>query len=124
MEELTVWVEEAEANWKSLWQSFKSLADFLRSPEDDGRTWAQFVPLISTRLHEFVKRGCHCAVKSVLVHIRVLSPGAPLHKLVEEAESQDYLDLVMAAEPGVDVLAGQLVEQLNIPLPPPPGDEP
>jgi hypothetical protein len=31
---------------------------------------------------------------------------------------------VAAAEPGVDALAGQLVEQLNIPLPAPPGDEP
>ena len=60
----------------------------------------------------------------MLAHIRVLSPGAPLHKLVEEAESQDYLDLVTATEPEVDALAGQLVERLNIPLPPPPGDEP
>ena len=71
-----------------------------------------------------MKRGCHCALRSVLAHIRVLSPSTPLHKLVEEAESQDYLDLVAAAEPKVDTLAGQLVEQLNIPLPPPPSDEP
>jgi hypothetical protein len=87
VEELTVRVEEAETNWKNLWQSFKSLADFLRSPEDDGRTWAQFVPLIPTRFHEFVKRDCHCALRSVFAHIRVLSPSAPLHKLVEEAKS-------------------------------------
>ena len=60
----------------------------------------------------------------MLAYIRVLSPSASLHKLVEEAESQDYLDLVAAAEPKVDALAGQLVEQFNIPLPPPPGDEP
>jgi hypothetical protein len=60
----------------------------------------------------------------VLAHIRFLSPSAPLYKLVEGAESQDYLDLVAAAEPGVNALAEQLVEQLNIPLPPPPGDEP
>ena len=59
-----------------------------------------------------------------MAHIRVLSPSATLHKLVEEAESQDYLDLVAAAKPEVDALAGQLVEQLNIPLPLPPGDEP
>jgi hypothetical protein len=31
---------------------------------------------------------------------------------------------VAAAELEVDALVGQLVEQLNIPLPPPPGDEP
>lgn len=69
MEELTATAEEAEANWMSLWQSFKSLADFLRTLEDDGRTWAQFVPFILTRLHEFVNKGCHCALKSVLAHV-------------------------------------------------------
>jgi hypothetical protein len=72
-----------------------------------------------------VKRGYHCALKSMLAHVRVLAPSAPLHKLIAEAESQEYLDLVTATEPEVNALAGQLVDQLNIPLPPPPpGDEP
>jgi hypothetical protein len=31
VEELTARAEEAEANWTSLWQSFRSLADFLRT---------------------------------------------------------------------------------------------
>jgi hypothetical protein len=44
---------------------------------------------------------------------------APLQKLTKEADSQEYLDAVEKAEPDVDALAEQIVEQLNIPLPSP-----
>ena len=97
-------------DWKSLWQAFKSVADFLHTLEDDGRSWAQFIPFIPDRLHEFVKKGCHCALKSVLAHIRVLAPDAPLQKLVEEAKSQEYLNVVEQTQPEVDDLAAQLVD--------------
>jgi hypothetical protein len=46
VEELTVWAKKVETNCKSLWQAFKSFVDFLRTPEDDGRSWADFVPFI------------------------------------------------------------------------------
>lgn len=124
MEELTVKAEKAEANWKSLWQAFKSVANFLRTPEGDGRSWAEFVTFIPARLHEFVKKGCHCALRSVLAHVQVLAPNAPLHKLIEEAESQEYLDAVERTELEVDTLVVQLVDQFNIHLPPPLGDGP
>lgn len=42
---------------------------------------------------------------------------APLQKLTEEADSQEYLDTVEKAKPDVDALAEQLVEQLDTPLP-------
>jgi hypothetical protein len=71
-----------------------------------------------------VKKCCHCALRSVLTHVRVLAPNAPLHKLVEEADNQEYLDAVDLIELEVDALAVQLVDQFNIHLPPPLGDGP
>jgi hypothetical protein len=35
-------------------------------------------------------------------------------KLAEEAESQEYMDVVEQAKLGVDELAGKIVENLNI----------
>jgi hypothetical protein len=37
-----------------------------------------------------------------------------LAKLAEDAESQEYLDVVEQAEPEVDELAGKIAENLNI----------
>jgi hypothetical protein len=42
-----------------------------------------------------------------------------LAKLAKEGESQEYLDAVEQAEPGVDELAGKIVENLNINIPSP-----
>jgi hypothetical protein len=37
-----------------------------------------------------------------------------LSKIAEEAESQEYLDVVERVEPKVDELAGKITENLNI----------
>jgi hypothetical protein len=37
-----------------------------------------------------------------------------LSKIVEEAESQEYLDVVERVEPEVDELVGKIAENLNI----------
>jgi hypothetical protein len=42
-----------------------------------------------------------------------------LEKLVEDAESQEYLDALEKTELEVDEVAEKLTEQLNIELPPP-----
>jgi len=51
-------------------------------------------------------------------HIRVLAPSTPLEKLVEEAESQEYLDKVEQVESEVEDLARQFVEQMDMQFPP------
>jgi hypothetical protein len=33
-----------------LWKSFKTVAKLLRTSEDDGKTWGEFIPLIPKRL--------------------------------------------------------------------------
>jgi hypothetical protein len=43
----------------------------------------------------------------------------PLVKLVEDAESQEYLDAVKQAEPEVDELAEKIAKKLNINIPSP-----
>ena len=39
----------ATKNWNALCKSFWSVADLLRTPTDDGQSWAQFIPQVSTR---------------------------------------------------------------------------
>ena len=34
----------ATENWNALWKSFRLVADLLRTPADDGQSWAQFIP--------------------------------------------------------------------------------
>ena len=38
----------ATENWNTLWKSFRSVADLLRTPADDGQPWAQFIPRVPT----------------------------------------------------------------------------
>jgi uncharacterized protein Yka (UPF0111/DUF47 family) len=74
--------------------------------------------LISIRLPSFFKKGAQVAIRNVLAHVRVLAPAVPLEKLIEDAKSQEYLNVVERAEPEVDELAEKLAEQLSIHLPP------
>ncbi|XP_066329795.1 uncharacterized protein [Miscanthus floridulus] len=106
----------ATENWNALWKSFRSVADVLRTSADDGQSWAQFIPRIPTRFQEFAKRCAQVCTKNVLAQVRVLAPEAPLSKIAEEAESQEYLDAVEKMEPEVEDLASRIVDGLNIDL--------
>ena len=46
----------------------------------------------------------------------------PLSKIVEEAESQEYLDAVKKVEPEVEDLARRIVDNLNIDISSPDDD--
>ena len=97
-------------NWNALWQSFRLIADLLRTPADYGKSWGQFVPLIPTCFQEFIKRCAQVCTRNVLAQVQVIAPAVPLEKIVEDAESQEYLDAVELAEPEVDELAGKIAE--------------
>jgi hypothetical protein len=49
IEDLTGKLVVAMKNWNALWQCFRSIADLLRTPMDDGQSCGQFVLLIPTR---------------------------------------------------------------------------
>ena len=104
----------ATENWNVLWKSFRSVADVLRTPADDGQSWAQFIPQIPTHSQEFAKKCAQVCTKNVLAQVRVLAPEAPLSKIAEEAESQEYLDAVERMESEVEGLASRVVDSLNI----------
>jgi len=53
-------------NWNTLWKSFRSVADLLRTPADDGQPWAQFIPCVPTRFQEFVERCTRLCTRNVL----------------------------------------------------------
>jgi len=114
IENLSGKLATATENWNALWKSFRSVADVLRTPADDGQSWAQFIPRIPTRFQEFAKRCAQVCTKNVLAQVRVLAPEAPLSKIAEEAESQEYLDAVEKMEPEVEDLASRIVDGLNI----------
>ena len=49
IEVLTGKLAMATENWNTLWKSFRLVADLLRTPTDDGQSWAQFIPQVPTR---------------------------------------------------------------------------
>jgi len=104
----------ATENWNALWKSFRSVADVLWTPADDGQSWAQFIPRIPTHFQEFAKKCAQVCTKNVLAQVRVLAPEAPLSKIAEEADSQEYIDVVERMEPEVDGLASRVAEDLDI----------
>ena len=114
VQDLTGKLATATENWNALWKSFRSVADFLRTPADDGPPWAQFIPQVPTRFQEFMKRCAQLCTRNVLAQVQVLSLDFPLSKVVDEAESQEYLDAVERLEPEVDDLARKIIDNLNI----------
>jgi hypothetical protein len=109
----------ATKNWNALWQSFRSIADLLQTPMDDGQSCGQFVPLIPACFQQFVKKCAQVCTRNVLAQVQVLAPIVPLAKLAEDAESQEYLDTVEQAKAEVDELAGKIAKNLNIQIPSP-----
>ena len=61
-----------------------------------------------------MKRCAQLCTKNVLAQVRVLAPAAPLSKIAEEAENQEYLDAVERMDPEVEDLASRVVDSLNI----------
>ena len=66
IEDLSGKLATATENWKALWKSFRSVADVLRTPADDGQSWAQLIPRILTHFQEFVKRCAQLCTKNIL----------------------------------------------------------
>ena len=64
-----------------------------------------------------MKRCAQLCTKNVLAQVRVLAPVAPLSKIAEKADSQEYIDTVERMEPEVEDLASMIVDNLNIVLP-------
>ena len=91
-----------------------SVADVLRTPADDGQSWAQLLPRILTHFQEFVKRCVQLCTKNILAQVWILAPEAPLSKIAEEADSQEYIDAVERMEPKVEDLANRIIDNLNI----------
>ena len=81
-------------NCNALWKSFRSVAGLLRTSADDGQSWAQFIPQVLTRFQAFVKRCAQLFTRNVLAQVWVLALEFPLSKIAEEAESQEYLDVL------------------------------
>jgi len=69
-----------------------------------------------------VKRCTQLCTRNVLAQVRVLAPEVPLSKIAEEAESQEYLDVVEKVEPEVKDLARRIADNVNIDISSPDDD--
>lgn len=119
MQDLTAKLSVAEENWKNLCRSSQWIANLLRMPEDEGKSWGQFASLIPVRLQDFLKEAAHACVKNIFF----LISGFLLHRLLSKSllkklESQEYLDKVEQVESEVEGLARQFVEQMDMQFPP------
>ena len=119
MQDLTAKLSVAEENWKNLCRSSQWIANLLRMPEDEGKSWGQFASLIPVSLQDFLKEAAHACVKNIFF----LISGFLLHRLLSKSllkklESQEYLDKVEQVESEVEGLARQFVEQMDMQFPP------
>ena len=105
VEVLTGKLATATENWNALWKSFRLVADLLRTPTDDGQSWALFIRKVPTRFQEFMKRCAQLCTRNVLAQVWVLALEMPLSKIVEEAD-----------------LARRIVDNLNINISSPDND--
>jgi hypothetical protein len=122
IDDLSKKLTSSDQPFATLWKSFKTVAKLLRTSEDDGKTWGEFIPLIPERLQNFVKDGVRACVKNILAHVRVLAPSVPLEKLMEDTDDDNYLESIENAESEVEDLANFIADKLDI-HPPPFNDE-
>jgi hypothetical protein len=57
IEDLSKKLAISDQRFATLWKSFKTIVKLLRTSEDDGRTWGDFILPIPERLQSFVKNG-------------------------------------------------------------------
>ena len=69
-----------------------------------------------------MKRCAQLCTRNVLAQVRVLALKFPLSKIIEETESQEYLDAVEKVEPEVEELARRIVDNLDIDISSPEDD--
>ena len=81
MQDLTAKLSVAEENWKNLCRSSQWIANLLRMPEDEGKSWGQFASLIPVRLQDFLKEAAHACVKNIFF----LISGFLLHRLLSKS---------------------------------------
>jgi hypothetical protein len=89
IEDLSKQLARPDQRFVTLWKSFKTVVLLLQTSEDDGKTWAEFNPLITECLQRFVKDRVWTCVKNVLAHIRILAPLVPLEKLRKDTDDDN-----------------------------------
>jgi hypothetical protein len=50
IDDLSMKLASSDQRFATLWKSFKIVAKLLRTSEDDGKTWGEFISLIPERL--------------------------------------------------------------------------
>jgi hypothetical protein len=111
---LTIELEATQKENSDLWSTMKHVANLIQVPEDTGKSWVQFFPLIPERFNTYVHTSTKACVCSVLAQIQVLWPTIPLEKLKEEFEDEAVIQAVEEAEDAMENLASDIASQLDL----------
>jgi hypothetical protein len=107
---------ELEATLKEnsdLWSAMQYVANFIWVPEDIGKFWVQFFPVIPKRFNMYVHKAAKAYICSVLAQIRVLWPTIPLKKPIKEIKDEAVLQAVEEAKDTMDNSASDIASQLD-----------
>jgi hypothetical protein len=92
IDDLSKKLASSDQRFATLWKSLKTVAKLLRTSEDDGKTWGEFIPLIPERLQNFVKDR-------------------------EDTDDDNYLESIENVESKVKDLDNFIADKLDIHLP-------
>jgi hypothetical protein len=91
VKDLTTELEATQKENSDLWSVMQHVANFIRVPEDTGKSWVQLFLVIPERINTYVHKAAKACVCSVVAQIRVLWPTVLLEKLTEEIEDETIL---------------------------------
>jgi hypothetical protein len=92
IDDLSKKLASSDQRFATFWKSLKTVAKLLRTSEDDGKTWGEFIPLIPERLQNFVKDR-------------------------EDTDDDNYLESIENVESKVKDLDNFIADKLDIHLP-------
>jgi hypothetical protein len=112
VKDMTTELEAVKKDRDNIWNAMRPVAELIRTPADNGKTWGEFLRLVPDRFESYVWTAAKICVRSLLAQIRVLWPDAQLEKVTEEYSDQLFLQAVERAETDVDAIAEEIADQL------------
>jgi hypothetical protein len=107
-------IEAALKENSELCAGIQHVINFVRLPEDMGKTWAEFFPLLLGWFDNYVQMASKLVMRSTLAQIQVLLTTTQLERLVKENTGEAYHQAVDQAEAGLDVIAEHIADDEDI----------
>lgn len=96
IQELQGQLKTVTSHFDDVWEVLRQLIEYIGHPGDAGINLLEYMPLIPSHIINFMKDNAHDIGGHVHSRVRVLSPDAPLDRIVDF--DQDFLAQVEAAQ--------------------------